>query len=204
MRKIKHILVLLFIVLSSCAPKNKSNYNVLKEYFEATENNSLLFRNTCHTTKSEYENFNYYYFDNYRFFRVIMESNDQKLQLTVKNDSAFLNIDLCNCGTIVGKEDLKFNAGYSFNISLNEWVLSESKTRSYYNGELFPENDWGEKYLFFELRENEMIMHIDFLFKIRCNMKYYFNKEIGLYKIEKYEFTPHYIDRTCTSERIDK
>jgi hypothetical protein len=194
----KQRLFVLLIILSACTSKEKTNYEVLKEYFGATKTGDAIFYNPCLYTTNKDEGYELSYSPSGNSFFFSFESANEKLELKFTPDTIFVLKDFSQTHSIVAK--------HNFYVETSKAILSSFAVEEYYkrtdiDSPCFQKFHDHRCFLFFELDGDNLIMHIDYLFKIRENTRYYFNKE-GLYKIVKWEFSPDCIDHTCVRERI--
>ena len=189
MNKIKTFFsVGLLITTVGCTPKEKSNYEVLKEYFSATKTGAEIFNNPCVYTSNKDEGCVISYYQTGNSFFFSFESAHENLELKFTPDTIFVLKDFSETHSIVSK--------HNFYVETSKAILNKTAVEEYYKRTDINSPDFEKFYdhkcfLFFEIDGNNLIMHIDYLFKIRENNRYYFNKELGQYKIVKWEYSPN-------------
>ncbi|MBN2728223.1 MAG: hypothetical protein JXR53_03280 [Bacteroidales bacterium] len=195
----KQRLFVLLIILSACTSKEKTNYEVLKEYFEATVNGDVIFYNPCIYTTNKDEGYELSYYQPGNTFFFSFESANEKLELKFTPDTIYVLKDFGQTHSIVSKHNFKVETSKAI---LNSFAVEEYHNRTDIDSPDFQKFLNQRSFLFFELDDDNLIMHIDYLMKIRGNKKYYFNKEVGLYRIVEWEYSRGCIDRKCERERI--
>ena len=198
--------IIILALFAACSPKEKSNYEVLKEYFGATENGEKEFFETIDLgevyidTISIYEN--YSVGEDYFLYKLIVNDFDYFLIKVSDNEISVL-LDSSQSFNITGLSHYSKSISDIFTEPENEefiGIFNQYHTNESGQEVFDTSYAWDYNYkLYFEINNDTLLLHKSDRYKMTSYNTYYFTKEKGLVKTEI-----EYSDMIITQRLIEK